>query len=134
MQDSDSEKLKLPDEDSEQFEQRLVMLLSSGPLDIAGKASNLRLEYERFLQEARIITDIRPIFGADLSEPPSGALVAHTLKLTYWDEKNESRDLYIALDAVDIRNLSDLLERAKTKANSLQAMLGAVAVPFVDVE
>lgn len=135
MQDSGSERLRFIDEEQRsQFEQRLVALLSSGSLDLIGKASELTLEQERFMREARIITDVRPIFGTDPANRPNGAVIVHTLKLSYWDESNEFRDFYIAMDAIDVRNLQALLERAEAKAGSLRSILEKAEVPVVDVE
>lgn len=136
MEEGGQERLRFADEEQrDQFGRHLVALLSSGSLDLIGKASELTLEQERFMREARIITDIRPIFGNDPANRPNGAVIVHTLKLAYWDESNEFRDFYIAMDAVDVRNLRSLLERAEAKAASLRSILDEKAgVPVVDVE
>lgn len=134
MQESSSEKLKLPDEDRGYFEERLVALLSSGKLDLMGKASALALEHGHFMREARIVTDIRPVFGSDPSSRPSGAVIVHTLRITYTDDNNQRRDFYVAMDAVDVRNLQDSLKRAEKKVSSLKSMLEAAEVPFIDLE
>lgn len=134
MQDSSLEKLALSDEDRDKFEERLVALLSSSRLDLVGKASALTLEQEHFMREARIVTDIRPVFGSNPASHPSGAIITHTLRLTYTDSDNRRRDFYIALDAVDVRDLQDSLKRAEKKAGSLKSMLDAAKVPLIDLE
>lgn len=134
MQDSSLEKLALSDEDRGKFEERLVALLSSSRLDLVGKASALTLEHEHFMREARIVTDIRPVFASDPASRPSGALITYTLRLTYIDSDNRRRDFYIALDAADVRDLKDSLKRAEKKASSLKLMLDAAEIPLIDLE
>ena len=111
-----------------------MALLNSGKLDLLGKASALTLDHEHFLWESRIMTDIRPVFGSDPAGSPSGATIAHTLKLTYADDNNQRRDFYVAMDAVDLRNLQDALHRAEKKSGSLKSMLEAAGIPFIDLK
>lgn len=132
VRESASEDLGLTDED--QFEERLVALLSSGKLDLIGKASALTLEQEHFMREARIVTDIRPIFGSDPANHPNGAVLVHTLRITYIDDSNQRRDFYVAMDAADVSNLQGSLKRAEQKAGSLKSMLEAAEVPFIDLD
>lgn len=134
MQESHSEKLRLSEEERTQFEERLVAILSSGKLDLIGKASALTLEHEHFMREARIVTDIRPVFGSDPSSRPDGAVIVHTLRLTYTDDNNQRRDFYVAMDSVDVRNLQDSLKRATEKADSLKLILDAAKISFIDLE
>lgn len=129
---SDSESLKLTSEVRERFKGFLVELLSSPPLKIAGKARNLQLEDEHVFQEARIVTDIRPVFGDDAASHPEGAIIVHTLKLSYLDG-NQFKNFYISIDARDARVLRNLLERADTKAGGLRNVLKAADVPHIDV-
>ena len=112
---------------------RLVALLSLDSLDVAGKASNLLFEHEHPLREARIITDIRPVFGTNPEEPPTGAIIVHMLKLGYYNG-SVYKDLFVALDANDVRLLQDLLARADSKAEALKSVLETAKVPYVDVE
>lgn len=132
MQDSSSEKLKLTDRD--QFEERLIALLSSSRLELAGKASSLMQEHERLMRDVRIITDVRPVFGTELEGKPNGAVVLHTLRLTYSDDSGERREFYVAMDAVDLRKLREALKRAEDKAGSLKSMLRDASVPPIDLE
>lgn len=132
LERSDSENLRLTSEVRERFKDFLVELLSSPPLKIAGKARNLQLEDEHVFQEARIVTDIRPVFGDDSESRPVGAIIVHTLKLGYLDG-NQFKNFYISIDAKDIRVVRDLLERADTKAAGLRDVLEAAEVAHIDV-
>lgn len=132
MEGSNSEKLRLPSEERERFEKFLVELLNSSSLEVAGKARSLQLEDEHVFQDARIVTDIRPVFGATPKDPPGGAVIVHTLKLSYLDD-SQFKDFFLAMDARDIRILRDLLERADSKAESLRTILENAGVPHVGV-
>lgn len=135
MQESGVERLRFEGENQRaEFERRLVAMLNSGSLDLIGKASELTFEQGRFMREARLMTDIRPIFGTEAVIRPEGAVIVHTLKLSYWDESNEPRDFHLAIDAADIRSLRTLLDRAEAKAESLRSVLRETEVPLVDLD
>lgn len=134
MQESRNEKLRLTSAERGRFEERLVALLNSGKLDLLGKASVLAQDHEHFMWEARILTDIRPIFGSDPSSKPEGAVIAHTLKLTYANNSNQRKEFYVAMDAVDLHNLHKLLQRTEQKTSSLRATLDAAGIPLVDLQ
>jgi hypothetical protein len=61
-------------------------------------------------------------------------VITHTLKISYWDDSNQNRDFYMALDAVDVRNLRASLERAEAKARSLRSILDQAEVPLVEID
>ncbi|MEK6607369.1 MAG: hypothetical protein AABZ30_06895 [Myxococcota bacterium] len=112
---------------------RVVALLgASTSLQIGAKALDLSTEFERTLCEARIVTDVRPIFGVDVGEA-AAAIVVHTLRLQV-HEGDEIRDVYVTLHADDIKALRALLDRAEVKENSLvdslrKAGIGALTLP-----
>lgn len=116
------------------FVDRLSQLLSADSLKMAVRAGVLALQNERPLQEARVLTDIRPIFEPDQpEEPPAGAVIIHTLKVSYWAD-NDTRDIFVALDTGDVEKLAEQLERAKSKAGSLRSVLKAAQIPYIDSE
>jgi hypothetical protein len=96
----------------------------------------LSVENEHPLQDVRIVTDVRPVFEPDTVETaPRGAIILHQLKLTYWAHgSTNTENFFITLDANDVRNLLEQLERASSKAASLKAVLESAQVPYVDSE
>lgn len=92
-------------------------------------------EHEHSFRQARIFTDIRPVFepGQPADAPPQGGTIVHTLKISYYAD-NEPKDFFIALDTSDTRALRDQLERADMKAQSLKAVLAAAKVRYIDAE
>lgn len=104
------------------LEQRLLKLLSfENSLGVTSKALDIMTEHQRILCGARVLTDIRPVFSKT-SDKPNAAIILHTLKITY-HENDEHKDFYVVLDASDLRELKQILERAEQKAQSLQVLL-----------
>jgi hypothetical protein len=113
------------------FTERLAALLALNSLNtIALKAKELQLESERTFCEARIITDVRPVFGENVDDSPS-MIIVHTLKLGFHESGH--KDIYVALDAADIASLKKTLERAEDKARKLKALLDATGIRSIDL-
>jgi hypothetical protein len=106
-----------------QFRNRLERLFSIDALSISAKAVLLQLEYERRYHEARVLTDIRPVFGADPSQPPKAAVLSHMLRLAYHDNSSEIKEFYLGLDSIDLSELIQVLLRAQEKEQTLSGFL-----------
>lgn len=132
MDESGVEELGLSGEDREHLKDRLVRLLDLDSLDATSKATDVLLEHEHTIHDARVMTDIRPVFGLNTDAPPIGAMVVHALKLSY-HEADELKELFVALDTGDVDRLIETLERAKSKAKSLERVIEAAKVPYIDM-
>lgn len=105
------------------------------------KAIDLRNAYEKILTESRVVSDIRPVFP-DTDEVPAAvdaAMVNHTLKLNYYaGDRGLPGEIYIAVDATDLKNLRDQIDRALEKERAARALIeegGAVVLePLVGSE
>ena len=118
----------------ENFKIRLTKFLNiNGALEIASKAATVLTDHDHVFCNARVITDIRPIFGSDLTVSPTAALVVHMLKISYHENK-EHKEFYVALDSNDVQKLQEILERANTKARSLKTFLGKTDTVYLDLE
>ena len=122
----------LPQADYNRLKSRLVQLLSSGPLAMTAKISDVVTEYEHLLCTARILTDVRPVFPEPLGRPTVMG-VMHNLKITY-HEGRETREFYVAMDDRDIANLRALLERAERKSTMLREIMKAAGIQCLDME
>lgn len=127
-----SEEPAIPEPEREKFKERLAHCLHASALEVAGKARNLVYEHENVLQDARIMTDIRAVFGESTEEPPKGAMIVHTLKLSFLND-NQLKEIFVALDRDDVTLLREALERAESKAKSLRSIL-PTDVPNVDTK
>jgi hypothetical protein len=123
---------ELPPSDEPRFRERLARSLSIEALAIAAKASSLQNDHERDFCDVRILTDARPIYGADVSSPPKAVVISHILKLSYHVIGGHLNEIYISIDSDDIATLRDSLIRAEKKAKSLQEMLEAAKVRIIE--
>lgn len=134
MEEASSEEIRSSPEARGAFRARLTEVLGIESLRIIARGAGLLLEHEHSATQTRIVTDIRPIFDQENPKaPPAGAMVVHTLKIGYMTD-GEEKSFFVALDASDARELSEQLERANSKAESLRAVLKAAQVPYVDSE
>ncbi len=113
------------------FERDLTSLLSVESLAVEAKGLDLLVEQPHVFHGARVLTDLRPVFGSDIQQLPSAALIVHTLRITY-HEDDTLREFYVALDSEEVENLSRILERAKMKEQGLEQLLQAADVPRLD--
>jgi uncharacterized protein with PIN domain len=110
------------------FETQLRSLLEVPLLALQAKANDLATEHERILHEARILTDVRPVFGDDAERGPTGLIISHMLKLSYI-AGGELQDLFIAADEDSLGKLKEAIERAQLKQTSLTSVLEALDIP-----
>ncbi len=120
--ESEYEELKHQEKDEKAFTQRLTRLLNVESLLYPTKAPSVILAHENVFTYARIITDIRPIFGPDVTIEPPAAAIIHTLQLTC-RRGDDVNDFYIAMDRDDLNLLRDVLKRAVLKADNLHTFL-----------
>jgi hypothetical protein len=107
----------------------LLDLLSVRPLSMIHKARVIHTDHENTFCSARILTDLRPVFDADVKKPPVGFVMAHILKLSYHHAGKHS-DLHLAMDKKDVEDLMRVLERAKDKAATLTSTISGANTGF----
>jgi hypothetical protein len=107
---------------------RFKRLLGIEPLSVISKAIGLQRDGERIYCEARIISDIRPVFTKDPKHRPVGAVVGHTLKVSY-HEGTGHKEFFVVLDRIDLDNLKKVVDRAHTKCEVLSEMLEEFNLP-----
>jgi hypothetical protein len=116
------------------LKERLTRLLAIESLNLLdAKAKELQLEAEHTFCDARIITDLRPGFGSNVSDPPGAMIIVHTLKLGYHDSLSQAhREMYLAVDADDVAKLAEVLKRAEEKSKALQEKLGSAGIWLIE--
>jgi hypothetical protein len=122
MNEGEYPELRLSTEDQRSFLRRLTNLLDIESLLYPVKGPDVITAHEHVFAYARIISDIRPIFGSDIKVQPAAAAIVHTLQLTY-HEADGARDFYVAMDQDDLSVLGDIVDRARLKADSLLSLL-----------
>jgi hypothetical protein len=122
------------DAQNEDFQARLVRLMSARALTTTLKALDLVRFDQKTLLRGRVVTDIRPVFPGDGAlDQPDAAVVKHSLRLEYL-EGNQTRTIVVSLDKVDVTRLRDEFDRAQEKAGSLSRLLGTAGVQELMVE
>jgi|SRR5919112_1351770 hypothetical protein len=115
------------------FKERITQLLSVDSLRLIAKAHEVLLQHENTFLEARILSDIRPVFGEDVQAPPEAMVLIHMLNIEHYDANNERREFVVALDVEDIRLMVETLKRAEAKTKSLKSLIDSTKIPYIDV-
>ncbi|MDO8433200.1 MAG: hypothetical protein Q7S58_12400 [Candidatus Binatus sp.] len=131
MAQSGRKELVVSADKEKEVRDRLTRLLSFDSLRTASKAMHLRTDHERVFYYARVLTDARPVYGADPSSTPSAFVISHTLKLNF-SKDDGFGEFFIALDKDDVEYLKDVLDRAQQKEESLKKTFEMVNIPVVE--
>jgi hypothetical protein len=126
MRASGSKALALTEIERAELTKKLRQLLSLKSLARTSKIEQLRRDQQAIFYDAKILTDIRPVFD-NPEDAPVGAIIQHTLKLVF-HESGEHRELYLAMAPDDVRILKEVSERADSKLSSLKALLAAANI------
>ena len=85
---------------------------------ITAKARDVMTDHQRLMCEARILTDVRPIFLPEVGGSPTAAVVVHTLKVSFHIGK-DLEEFFVAMDHEDLAELKKAVERAEQKEAAL---------------
>jgi hypothetical protein len=110
---------------------RLARIFDIKTVNTVAKAHNVLLEHQYTFHRARILTDIRPVFGEKLKESPT-AIIIHSLKLEYHQDGTH-RAFFVALDSKDLESLIEVLQRAKAKAEILESSLASAELKQIEI-
>ena len=102
--------------------ERFEKLLNINLLNTLSKAGRLQRDGERLYCDAKILSDIRPVFGPKPTVMPPGAVVTHTLRIGY-HEGGDHKEFYVILDADDLEALKNTVTRAEAKDKVLRQLL-----------
>jgi hypothetical protein len=126
MESLDNPEYRLAPSERADFAGKLLTLLNAEIFALVTKAQDLVTEDERTFCHARILTDLRPIFGSNVEDGPKAMITMHTLKLAFHQQGSSADhgEFYVAMDAEDLQALRKLIDRAEAKAKSLHSALG----------
>ena len=128
MESLSSEELRLPKAERQKFKEKLLKILNADLFGLVVKVYDLATEDERIFCSARILTDLRPVFGPKVQDGPSAMIVTHMLKLTYHHGDKEHKNFHVALDADDLRTLKEIIDRAESKAKTLKSSVRDIRI------
>jgi hypothetical protein len=112
---------------------RLKKILSDTTIRLRSKAWGLVLERPCVLGNARILTDLRPVFTSKNPASVEAFTVIHTLVLET-QEGPDAKVLHIALDPKDLSSLRDSIARAEHKEKVLNALASRAGVSSLQIK
>jgi hypothetical protein len=111
--------------------QRLTTIQHIRQLAAIYKANSLLVRNERNFVSASTVTDLRPIFAADVDEPPMAFAMENHLEIRYRHPNNGAYEsFFVALDESDVDDLIAVLQRAKEKCGSMKRYLEGSRIPY----
>ncbi len=118
----------------ENLQTRMSALLSAGDaIELTTRIADVYLSHAKLFRRARILSDIRPVFGVDsIDEPQVGAIV-HNLAITTENATGTDADTpYIAMNIHDLRELKQVVERALLKDDVLRRTIASTGMTYVE--
>ena len=131
VRESDEFFSKLEHQDSGYIKDTLTRLLDIDTINDSIKAVQLLTDHPNTLTNARIYTDIRPVFKKDTTEALACALVVHTLKLSFLQGDHEE-EFFVAMDDRDLDILLRVIERAKDKGRFVNSLLKSADIAHLE--
>lgn len=127
---SESEGLELPVDRQPIYAARLLKLMEVPTLAVAARAMDVVTDHDKVFHEARILTDIRPIFERDVTTGVKAAAVSATLKVEYHaGGRSTIESFFVTLDRGDLDHLRRVVDRAVAKMDGLSDLLKETNVP-----
>ncbi len=109
---------------------KLTKLLNVSSIRIITKATRVVFDCDNILTQARVLTDIRPIFGYGDDDLILGSVIVQTLKLEYVKD-DKKKEFFVNLDDEDVDNLIAILQRAKRKTDRSKELLEVANVTYI---
>jgi len=128
-----SNSLALEDEEREVLASRLATVLKFPVLEVLSKAIDLLTEEDKVFLDARVVTDVRPVFRARQVDDAAGYLLVHTLRIQYQSNaRNEST--YLALDHSDLEELQRVVQRAINKSEAIASQIDGAGLRIIEID
>lgn len=126
--------LGLDEDRREQFAEHLRELLRLEPVVLAARAHDVATDSERVFHEARVLTDLRPIFGQDASAGAKAATILATLRIKAHEDTGGLKSYYFALDHADLLDLQAVIRRALAKMAAMKRVAERMQLPYWEYE
>lgn len=108
--------------------------LSNDSFGVTSKAMDILGHYPNTYCSARLVTDIRPVFGQNTNECPPASFVVHTLRISSHQDDSDTKDYYVTLDSQDLHELRRIIDRALMKETTLKSVIDDTKMQYIDLE
>lgn len=122
----------LTDAQLQTLRHRAADILNIGSLNLVARAYDVLTEHSQTFTSARVVSDLRAIFGGDISSDPTGMVIVHMLNIVY-RSAGRRETFVVALDEKDIDQLLEVLQRAKDKGVTLKRAVETTGIPYIKV-
>ena len=112
--------------------ERISRLIQMPAIASTARAVDIQTEHSKVFHDARIFSDVRPIFGEDPSVTPEGAVINEILKIEFF-EVGGLGEIYLALDRADLLRLEQLVQRALAKTDTLRGVLETSGLKYFEL-
>ena len=112
----------------------LAALAMHHSVGTASKIGHVMTQHERIFHDARILTDVRPVFHPDVADTPDAATVIHMLRMIQRNSQGKLSDIFVAMDRNDIISLRATLDRALAKEDTITKALSKAEVKLINPE
>jgi hypothetical protein len=125
-----SPQLEMTSEARQDVKERLSKLLTVSAVRLAAKALDLAGDYEHLFVDARILTDVRPVFPDDETKAPAAAVIVDTLKINYYGPDGNLRSFHVALDQAELDELRKVIVRGLEKTRGMRSFLDSARLAY----
>lgn len=125
--------LELGSMDKASYASRLEALMLLRSMALTARATGLSIEHERTFHSARFLTDLRPVFNADVKTGLQAATITTSMKLEFHPGASaEIEAIFIGCSRADLEYLQDAIERALDKVEQLEKFVDRAKLPYWD--
>lgn len=111
--------------DAERLRTRIQSIFRIRSFAISAKARDIAMEFHSLFGDARILSDVRPIFINSPTTGPQSAIILHTLKIGYYKAPGAQYHEFYAssLNRNDLEQIKSVIDRALVKDEQLRNMV-----------
>lgn len=119
--------------DEKKLRQNLSLLLENPKTRLKSKSIRLMTTHAKQFVECEVVSDIRPVFSTDGKLAAEAGVVCHTLRVNFVEHEHEHRNIFLGLDANDLRALKKAIDRAIQKDELLGGVITKAGLEHVKI-
>ena len=108
--------------------ERLKRLLEADAIRFAAKAFGVLTDYDNVFVQARVLTDVRPVFADDAADTPAAAVIVNTLRIDHYAPDSSLVSFHVALDRDELLALRKVIDRGLEKTEGMKRFLEAASL------
>lgn len=119
--------------DKPAYASRLEALMHLRSMALTARATGLSIEHERMFHSARFLTDMRPVFNADVKDGLQAAAITTSMKLEFHPgNSGDIETIFVGFSRADLEYLQIAVERSLGKVEQLEMFVERAKLPYWD--